>query len=76
VTRKRLYDTIRQKLRDYQLPTDSDTKEVVDAAVDCALDYVLEYAMTVSEQLVMDEAYSEAMVAGMFVNKLKGLLGR
>lgn len=75
MTRRRMYNTIKQHLEDYQLPVTEESKDVVNTAVDCALEYVLDYATRMAEQLVSDGAYSEAMVAGTFVNKIKALLG-
>lgn len=75
MTRQRLYTEIRQRLIDYQLPCDDEAREVADAAVDCALEYLQRYVMGMSEQLVKDEAYSEAMVAGTVITKIKRLRG-
>lgn len=74
MTRQRLQRTIKKRLDDYQLPVNEESRDVVDAAVDCALEYVLLFAQEVSAELSSKELYSEAMVAGVFVNKLKGLL--
>lgn len=75
VTRKRLYDKIKTRLQDYDLPDDAVAKEVVDEAVDCALEYVLSFAQEVSSELVQNKLYSEAMVSGVIIRKLKALLG-
>lgn len=75
MTRKRLQRTIKNKLDDFQLPADDEAREVASVAVDCALEYVLSFANQVAEELTSQQLYSEAMVAGVFVAKLKGLLG-
>jgi hypothetical protein len=75
VTRQRLKNAIRAKLKDYQLPVSDEAREVSDVAVDCALEYVLRFAQEVSQELTSKHLYSEAMTAGVFIKKLKDLLG-
>ena len=70
-----MYNKIKQRLDTYDLPTDPQSRQVADTAVDCALEYVLDYAQGMSEQLVKDGKYSEAMVAGILTLKIKRLLG-
>lgn len=74
MTRKRMYDAIKQKLDEEGLEITEDSKAVVDAAICCALEYVLEFAQEVSHELTSQGLYSEAMVAGVFVRKIKGLM--
>lgn len=77
MTRRKMREAIRQRLEDYQLPVDEDSRQIVDTAVDCALEYVLDFAMQVNEKLVEDlpRSYSQVLVAGTFIQKLKKLLG-
>lgn len=69
-----MYGVIRTDLERADLH-DEGCMDVVDVAVDGALEYVLEYAQEVSAELVSSNSYSEAMVAGLFVKKIKTLLG-
>lgn len=69
-----MYDTIKLRLEERGLEITEDSKAVVDAAVCCALEYVLTFAQEVSEELTAASLYSEAMVAGVFVRKIKGLM--
>jgi hypothetical protein len=69
MTRKRMSIAIKESLKE----CDEHTHKVADAAVNAAFDYVLEFAQEVSQELVGVGLYSEAMVAGVFVRKLKNL---
>lgn len=75
MTRKRMYDVIKQRLEDYQLECDDACMDVVDVAVNEALQYVCSFAQDLSIEMVSSEMYSEAMVAGTIINKIKTLLG-
>lgn len=74
MTRKRMYDAIKTKLAEEGLEITDESQAVVDAAISCALDYVLTFAQEVSHELTGSGLYSEAMVAGVFVRKIKGLM--
>lgn len=74
MTRKRMNATIRQKLEDEGLHVTDEERAVADFAVRCALDYVLAFSHEVAEELASKELYSEAMVAGVFIRKIKGLI--
>lgn len=74
MTRERMYDTIKQKLDEEGLEITPESKLVVDAAICCALEYVLDYAQGLSHELASAELYSEAMVAGSMIRKIKGLM--
>lgn len=74
MTRKRLYGVIRTELERADL-TDESCMDVVDVAVDGALEYVLNFGVELSAELAGSGLYSEAMVAGVFIAKLKLLLG-
>lgn len=76
MTRNIMREAIKQRLEDYQIPLTDESKEVAEAAVDCALEHLLGFLMQLSEQLTVDNAYSEAMVAGIVIRKVKGLLGK
>ncbi len=75
MTRKRMYGTIRTELERNDLSEHQSCNDVVDVAVDAALEYVLGFAVEVSSELIGSQLYSEAMVAGVFIRKLKALLG-
>lgn len=74
MTRKRLYDAIKAKFEEDGIELTDEAKAAVDAAVCCALDYVLVFAQEISQELTNAHLYSEAMVAGVFVRKIKGLI--
>lgn len=74
MTRKRMYDAIKSRLAEEGLEITDESKAVVDAAISCALDYVLAFAQEVSHELTSQGLYSEAMVAGVFIRKVKGLI--
>lgn len=74
MTRARMYEAIRVRLAEEELALTEDCKAAVDASVCAALDYILEFAQSVSHELASKELYSEAMVAGVLVNKIKGLM--
>jgi hypothetical protein len=73
MTRKRMSASIKEALDHQGLPVTEESKAVADAAVDAALSYLLSFAQDVSEELVGNQLYSEAMVAGVFTRKLKAL---
>jgi hypothetical protein len=75
MTRQKLKNAIKVRLEDYQLPVDDAAREASDIAVDCALEYVLNFVTELSIELTAKELYSEAMVAGMVIKRLQGLLG-
>lgn len=75
MTRKRLFRRIRDCLDKTELPTTTETQAVANVSVDCTLEYVLGFAIEVSEELTKNALYSEAMVAGTFIRKIKGLMG-
>lgn len=74
MTRYRMYEAIREQLAEEGLELTDDCKAAVDASVCAALGYVLNFSQEVSRELASKELYSEAMVAGVFINKLKGLM--
>lgn len=73
MTRKRMADKIKQSLDEQGIEYSDDDKALASAIVDSTLDYVLEFGQEVSQELVGVGLYSEAMVAGVFVRKLKAL---
>lgn len=74
MTRKRLYSSIRLELERRDLYGE-ECLPVVDASVDGTLNYILSFAQDISTELIVSGLYSEAMVSGVFVQKLKALLG-
>lgn len=74
MTRKLMYDAIKAKLEEEGLEVNEDTKAAVDAAVCAALEYLLNYSLLTAEHLAMQKSYSELLVAGGFINKIKGLM--
>lgn len=74
MTRKRMYDAIKKELEAQGIEITEDNQASVDIAVCCALDYVLSFGVEVSAVLTMAHLDSEAKVAGIFVNKIKGLM--
>lgn len=74
MTRKRMYGVIRTDLERADL-ADEGCMDVVDVAVNGALEYVLQFGLELSAELAASELYSESMVAGVFIRKLKTLLG-
>lgn len=75
MTRARMNAAIRQKLEEEGYAVTGEERAVVDTAVCSALDYVLAFAQEVSAELVIAGLPSEAMVAGVFIRKLKDLKG-
>jgi hypothetical protein len=73
MTRKRMNTAIEGALKDKGFEITEETKAATDVAVTCALEYVLAFAKEVSQELAGVGLYSEAMVAGVFTNKLKTL---
>jgi len=73
MTRKRMYDSIKGCLEKENIELTDDTKAAVDVAVSCALNYVQDFAQQVSHELISGGLYSEAMVAGVIVQKIKAL---
>jgi len=75
MTRKLLYDAIKVKLDEKGIEITKESKAAVDTAIYVALDYLLVYALSTAEDFaVQKNAYSELLVTGMFVNKIKGLM--
>ena len=74
MTRKLLYDAIRVKLVEESIDITEESKAAIDAAVCVTLDYILEFGLTTAEQLAIQKSYPELLVAGMFINKIKGLM--
>lgn len=73
MTRQRMYKQIRAKLSEEGLEITDECKAVTDAAICVALDYVLTFTVEISEELISAGLYSEAMVAGLLVRKIKDL---
>jgi len=63
--------SIKEALDEQGLQCTEDTKAVADAAADATLNYLLSFATEVSEELVSNDLYTEAMVAGVFTRKIK-----
>lgn len=74
MTRKLMYDAIKAKLEEEGLEATEENKAAVDAAVCAALEYILNFGLETAEALAIQKAYSELLVAGVFINKIKGLM--
>lgn len=72
MTRKRMMAAVRESLDDKEL-TCENCRPVAEASVDATLDYLLEFAQSVAQELVVVGLFSEAMVAGVLVRKMKSL---
>lgn len=74
MTRKLMYDAIKAKLAEENIEITDEAKAAVDVAVCAALEYLLDYSLLTAEHLAIQKSYSELLVAGGFINKIKGLM--
>lgn len=74
MSRRQVLASIKECLEDKDIPITDDARRVANVAIDCTLQHLLEYASGLSEQLILNGAYTEALTAGLMSIKIRNIL--